>query len=954
MIFNVFKPFFILFIVLLMFSCGEDKQTENTSEVTNNTHQGSFNKADSGDRPSGTNNPSLYRAGNRYGWGGQDKFVDDILPIFAKRCASCHGCVDSPCQLKLTSYETISRGSNPNNIFGDRVMSTYQTRAQDGRITNKDGTINFSSSINEWREREFYSVTDNDENSIMNKLLNDAHKLTPEVGLSRTFELYENGLKARSFECLGSESSGVNGPKQEDMIPRAMPFGCPKIEDEHYNELSEWLKNGAAGPSLETQKLLKQPINQNIVDKWEIFFNKPENKGKLVSRFIYEHMFTSKVHFPESPGDYYELVRSWTAPGEPIVEIVTQIPNDDPAMTREYVTIDDNIYHSSGFYYRLRKYTAIIVEKNLITWELNDEILSRWNELFYSNDWGTEPILDPGYESYNPFEYFAQIPSKVRYKFLIENSFHLIEAIVKADVCTGSTATYAVRDHFWVWFLDPESDPSAKDSLLGESDYSNLDPTGNGLLTEKDYLQSFERSLRQLKPNGFSLEDIWDGGGTNENAMITVLRHSKSSSAHKGAYNGKPNTYWILSFSNFERLYYSLVVNFNAWGTLEHRMSTWEYMCSIRSDAEELFLSFLPENLRNDVRDMWTSSFGRVIQDIFYEETSDGRPSQVEVDFFTPVTDLVNQILNRMSDKVKGPNDNINIGANNSFPPPVTINTIQEFEYGLSTLTGRHTPFARFFPNISYLRVAGESGKLYTVISNRGYKYHNSILLENLSRDPEHDFLSINSGLTGFYPELFIDVPSSRMRDFIDHVEGINSLEDWNLLLEVYAQNSSGEEIQYIHRKSPNFWNFLDWIHNWNVKNNPTQSGIIDVSEYVWPELYDHSTPELDDSFEPNNSRNQALTLDAGVHNLIMCGNEDWFSISIPSESTLAIEIAFDADMGDIDAKLEGDNIEIESTSWFTPYENFSEKVNPGIYKLGIYRNYSSSCQHYTLLISIY
>jgi len=48
---------------------------------------------------------SLYRPGNRFaGWGGSgDEYLDEIQPILAQRCVTCHGCTTSPCQMKLTS-----------------------------------------------------------------------------------------------------------------------------------------------------------------------------------------------------------------------------------------------------------------------------------------------------------------------------------------------------------------------------------------------------------------------------------------------------------------------------------------------------------------------------------------------------------------------------------------------------------------------------------------------------------------------------------------------------------------------------------------------------------------------------------------------------------------------------------------------------------------------------------
>ena len=113
----------------------------------------------------------LYQAGNRFGWGGKDEFLDEIQPILAKRCVACHGCSDSPCQLKLSSYEGLLRGSNENNIFAPSVTSQDPNRIKDGRHSRTDGTINYPRTADNWRDSDYYSVTQGGDSSLMSKLL---------------------------------------------------------------------------------------------------------------------------------------------------------------------------------------------------------------------------------------------------------------------------------------------------------------------------------------------------------------------------------------------------------------------------------------------------------------------------------------------------------------------------------------------------------------------------------------------------------------------------------------------------------------------------------------------------------------------------------------------------------------------------------------------------------------
>lgn len=73
-------------------------------------------------------------------------FTQDIQPIFNQRCIACHGCLGSPCNLKLDSFEGAARGG-----FG---INPYATHLADVPRTDMDA----AGSLTEWRSRGFYSV----------------------------------------------------------------------------------------------------------------------------------------------------------------------------------------------------------------------------------------------------------------------------------------------------------------------------------------------------------------------------------------------------------------------------------------------------------------------------------------------------------------------------------------------------------------------------------------------------------------------------------------------------------------------------------------------------------------------------------------------------------------------------------------------------------------------------
>ena len=76
-------------------------------------------------------------------------FEKDIKPILDNRCVTCHSCYNSPCQLKLSSYEGLNRGSSKTNIYANRINADNPTRL-------------FVDALNteEWRKKGFFSMVD--------------------------------------------------------------------------------------------------------------------------------------------------------------------------------------------------------------------------------------------------------------------------------------------------------------------------------------------------------------------------------------------------------------------------------------------------------------------------------------------------------------------------------------------------------------------------------------------------------------------------------------------------------------------------------------------------------------------------------------------------------------------------------------------------------------------------
>jgi len=97
-------------------------------------------------------------------------YLAEVKPILDSRCVVCHSCYNSPCQLKLSSFEGLDRGASKEKIYNATRLKTM------------DPTRLFidAQTTGEWREKGFSTVTQSDadkgfNNSLMLELLD--HKM---------------------------------------------------------------------------------------------------------------------------------------------------------------------------------------------------------------------------------------------------------------------------------------------------------------------------------------------------------------------------------------------------------------------------------------------------------------------------------------------------------------------------------------------------------------------------------------------------------------------------------------------------------------------------------------------------------------------------------------------------------------------------------------------------------
>jgi hypothetical protein len=246
-------------------------------------------------------------------------YLHEVKPVLDKRCAVCHSCYNSPCQLKLNSYEGVDRGGSKKAVYNST------------RLTTMDPTRLFidAQTTEHWRKKDFHTVTESSavdslNNSLMLQTLN--HKMNnPEVKGDYFSETDDQTCPATGIELEGYLSKHPN---------RGMPFGFPPLTQDEFELIAGWLAQGAKGPSASEQEKLTAPGVADVpeIKKWETFLNNQNPKYGMTARYLYEHLFLAHIKFGTETGDFYELLRSETPPGSEVVLIDTVRPYDDPGV----------------------------------------------------------------------------------------------------------------------------------------------------------------------------------------------------------------------------------------------------------------------------------------------------------------------------------------------------------------------------------------------------------------------------------------------------------------------------------------------------------------------------------------------------------------------------------------------------------------------------------------------
>ena len=762
-----------------------------------------------------------------------DLYQDHIQTLFDNRCVACHSCYNSPCQVKLSSYEGAQRGGSKIKVYdGTRLKEIKPTRLFQDAHSEK-----------EWRKKGFYSVLDN-LTSTTSSAMEQVVSLKSSVDIGK--EYYEYYPEAEDLNC--SENQIELSAYLESNPHLGMPFGFPALTTSEEELLGHWFKNGSPGPTVQRLKSMNLPSNGDkgilVLSKWNEFLNQSSLKAQIMSRYIFEHLFIGHMQFKEIPGDSYYLVRSKTQFPKPIDEISTPLPYDDPG--------------TSKVFYRFRKVISTLVHKTHIIYELSDKKMARFDELFLSTKW-KRPFLFPSYDSEiaaNPFRAFEMIPAKVRYQFLLDNSHFFITTFIRGPVCKGQLALNSIRDHFSVVFLDPSKDLFVTDRKFEKKSIDYLaTPIQGGSsfiksfyfkyhLLEQKYVKLRERVYEKSYKDGTDHSSIWKGNKTGE-PILTIYRHLDSATVLAGQKGGIPKTLWVIDYPLFERIYYTLVAGFNVFGSISHQLFVRTYMDDMRIEGENNFLTYIPLDKRFDLHSMWHKKDELFSEFYFFWERklSAALGTSYGGNVVTKIKYKSNQYVEEFLDQLYSKNFSPLVLAEQD---PINNHSLQrtnlidaEFfdcskescvDASFSKISNRYGEFIQTFPeerlDLMFIRIRMKDGKhlTYSLVKNKARLNVDTLFNEDGTRNPNQDTFNVFKGFVGSYPNLYFDIAVGDIKDF------------FNTLINIKLGDNSFYELvdKYgVRRLDKNFWEISDWFNDEYYRLEPSKAGLFDLNRYA-------------------------------------------------------------------------------------------------------------------------
>lgn len=835
-----------------------------------------------------------------------DKYLNKIQPIFNNRCIACHACFNSPCQLNLTSFNGVDRGAIQDDIYSFRDIGN-KTPTRLG--IDVPQTFDWQIQTSHWREKKwrgsngdnaFFPVISRDSTKPSERFENSLlyHMLLMKQNFSATHpggELDKPFMAESARTCPMPEEKGLLannelGEYKQNLPWAGMPYGFPALSQQEMEDIKQWLAEGSQPPSEKILRQLEQPSKPDTIKKWESFFNGTDYSHRLTARYIYEHLFIGHIYFDDMPGEFYRLIRAYcNLNGTDCFELSTHRPTDDPKKSPYYDRSAPRVIQ-----YKLQKVTEAIVHKSHIPFQLNDAKLQRWNQMFIAQIPESHNALPPyGDQSGgNPFITFKDIPAKSRYQFLLDDSYFFVMSFIKGPVCRGSGALSVIDDHFWVFFLKPESDVTVTNpNFFFEAGENLAVPAYDGnkwIPLPKRRLEARRIKKKYLDahlPTGLGLTDIWDGsnpwdqtqGTKNQNAVLTIYRHEDSASVSKGPIGEIPKTMWLLDYPIFEDIYYNLVGTYDVFAPIIHSVKSRLHMDASRFNSQDMYLGLLPKEMavdgqkkeiRKNVRARFTRdgvitnkvptcNFLRgelcafyhqsagTMRDVVYPYAGPDADSKIKItDLKNPQADVAKQILAYLPEEItRNTSETLNKRTDENRESVTkylgrTDLTMSDADQIFATFAGKKGFFASELPELSYVQVVDQKNtadpvRWYSMIHNR--ERYNVAFFEEIAPEkerlwPEKDSVNMVRGFVGSYANALFSVSIDRLPEFS---KDILDLRTDGISIKAFYKK------YLVSRHNPNFWKYFDNMNNYAKREGITpqsdkfEGSVVDLNRYI-------------------------------------------------------------------------------------------------------------------------
>ena len=727
----------------------------------------------------------------------------DVQPILQRRCVVCHGCYDAPCQLKLGAWQGVARGASRDNVYDtERLQEAAPTRLfVDAQLPSQ------------WRAKGFFPVLNERSptpeaqlaGSLLYQtlLLKQRHPLPPGPVLGEGFDFSLD----RAQSCPRVEQFEAHA-RQSPLA--GMPYGLPGLQAHELDTLARWLQAGAAFDG----DLPLTAVQQQQLQDWEAFLNGSSNNERLMSRYLFEHLFLGHLHFEaDATHRAFRLVRSSTPPGQPLQLIASRRPYDDPGVER--------------FWYRLEPEHEVILAKTHMPYALSPARMDKYRRWFLGDEVRVSELPSYAVEvASNPFVAFRQLPVDARYRFLLDEAQFFIMNFIKGPVCRGQMAVDVIEDHFWVSFADPKANAEAiqRDLLLRQAEQLTLPAaqgSDSGLLLpwlrmarqERRFLQTKSELLSQSFASGparLDLSLIWDGDGHNRNAALTIFRHFDSASVVQGFVGEPPKTAWIIDYPLFERIYYLLVAGYDVFGNVGHQLNSRLYMDFMRMEGEFNFLVLLPQRVRESTAMYWyRGATGEAREYVYGKNAYLDAESAVPYRSQEPQRELFELLRRRQAPVLDKRFDLAGV-------PDATLRG------ELQRLAEVKGASLSWLPEMSVLRIdaAGAAPRYFTLLRNTAHANVAHLAREKAELRPDENTLTVVPGFIGAYPNAIYHATVADLRALRVAIAGLASEADYRKLADRFA----------VRRTDPRFWAASDAMHDAYQLQVPLEAGLFDYN----------------------------------------------------------------------------------------------------------------------------